>query len=88
MTLIIILLALNLVIFFLFGSDKLLAKLGWNRISERALYVAMILGPLGALLGMKLFRHKTSKTSFQLRAIVPFLLGCALLIGAVYLQYS
>ena len=61
------LLAINVITIFIYGLDK--AKSGINiarRVSERALLVfAFIGGSVGALIGMKLFRHKTQKLSFQ-----------------------
>jgi len=65
---------LNLVAFLLFGIDKLLAKTGKRRISEKALLIsASLAASLGALLGMVLFNHKTSKAKF--RYGVPALLA-------------
>lgn len=49
-----------------FGIDKVLAKLGSARIPERTLWLASFVGGSpGAWLGMRLFRHKTAKESFQ-----------------------
>lgn len=48
------------------GWDKLAAIRGWRRVPEKRLIAPVWLGGLpGLLLGMKLFRHKTSKESFQ-----------------------
>lgn len=59
--------ALNIVAFFMYGLDKAKAGIaGARRISERSLLiVALIGGSLGALAGMKVFRHKTKKLAFQ-----------------------
>lgn len=58
--------ALNLVAFSLYGIDKLFAKTNRSRISEKALLVASALAASpGALLGMVLFNHKTSKPKFR-----------------------
>ncbi|MBQ6145940.1 MAG: DUF1294 domain-containing protein, partial [Clostridia bacterium] len=51
--------AINLISFALYGMDKLKAKAGAWRISEATLLLAALLGPVGAMLGMELFRHKT-----------------------------
>lgn len=66
---------INLVAFFIYGLDKAKAgHTGARRISEKILLIiALIGGSLGALLGMKIFRHKTKKTSFQ--AVFAVILG-------------
>ena len=57
----------NIFDFFCFGLDKFLAKKGARRISERTLIGAALLGGcLGALLGMKAFRHKTLHKKFSI----------------------
>ena len=65
--------AWNVIVFVMYGLDKLKAKRGWARISEKTLLLsAAFLGSLGALLGMAAFRHKTKHTKFLLG--VPLLL--------------
>ena len=60
------LLFINAATFLAYGSDKLFAKLKFRRISERTLHVLSLLsGWPGAMLGQKLFRHKTVKKSFR-----------------------
>ncbi len=60
----------NIIVFFLYGIDKLKAKKGAWRISEKALLLcAFFLGGVGAFAGMKVFRHKTQHTSFNI--LVP-----------------
>lgn len=52
--------------FLLCGYDKGIAGSGRTRVPERVFYgLALIGGSLGLLLGMKFFRHKTQKASFQ-----------------------
>ncbi|MDQ8182100.1 DUF1294 domain-containing protein [Pelagicoccus sp. SDUM812005] len=64
--LIILFAALNLLAFLLFGIDKLFAKASRSRISEKALLVSSALAASpGALLGMVVFNHKTSKPKFR-----------------------
>ena len=64
--LILYLLAINVITFFFFGIDKIKARSGKRRVSEKRLWMlSLIGGSLGALLGMKYFRHKTKKLSFQ-----------------------
>lgn len=67
------LLSLNLLSFALFGLDKRRAQRGRRRIPERTLLCcAACFGAAGALLAMRLFRHKTKKPLFS--AGVPLLL--------------
>ncbi|MDQ8198078.1 DUF1294 domain-containing protein [Pelagicoccus enzymogenes] len=57
---------LNAVAFSLFGIDKLLAKASRRRVSEKALLLASaVAASPGALLGMVVFNHKTSKPKFR-----------------------
>ena len=64
--------AINLISFALYGIDKLKAKAGAWRISEATLLLAALLGPVGAMLGMELFRHKTKHAKFKI--LVPLFL--------------
>ncbi len=78
--------ALNTLAFLLYGIDKLLAKANRRRISEKALLIASALAASpGALLGMVLFNHKTSKPKF--RYGVPALLAIHAAAG-YYLSYA
>ena len=55
----------NVIVFLIYGMDKLFAKLDMWRISERTLLVsALLLGGVGAFFGMKIWRHKTRHKSF------------------------
>ncbi|MCL2295496.1 MAG: DUF1294 domain-containing protein [Methanomassiliicoccaceae archaeon] len=58
-------LILNGISFFLFGADKQKAIKGNYRISESALIGSGLIGPIGALAGMKVFRHKARKPKFK-----------------------
>lgn len=63
----------------LMGIDKVAAAAGMWRVPERALYLVTLLGgSAGVLLGMRLFRHKTQKTSFQMMVFVIVLLQFAI----------
>lgn len=63
-----VLLVLNIFAFGLMGYDKYLAKKNQYRISEKALLTsALIGGSIGSGLGMLYFRHKTAKTSYQIK---------------------
>ena len=63
---------LNLLSFFYYGIDKRKAIKNRWRISEKTLLIISLIGPLGALLGMYVFRHKTQKLIFKI--LVPFFL--------------
>ena len=78
------LVVVNLAAFLLYGSDKRRAKRGRWRISERNLFLAAILGgSIGALAGMRVFRHKTRHWYFRFG--IPLILVLqVLLVWAVY----
>ena len=81
-----ILAAVNLFAFLLYGIDKAKAKKGAWRIPEATLLLAAALGgSLGALLGMELFRHKTKHLKF--RVLVPLCLIVHIALG-VYIFKS
>ena len=84
--------AWNLVVFAVYGVDKFAAKQNKRRVSEKTLLLlAVFFGSAGALLGMLLFRHKTTRMKFKI--VVPLLLlahSIAILFGmtAVHPQIS
>ena len=60
------LIAINIVTFLVYGIDKWKAKQGSWRISEATLLIlAAIGGSIGALLGMKIWHHKTMHKKFK-----------------------
>ena len=60
------LLAVNVVAFAAFGIDKYKAKRGLWRISEATLLLlAVVGGSIGALLGMRIWHHKTQHAKFR-----------------------
>ena len=60
------LIVINIVTFLVYGIDKLKAKQGSWRISEATLLIlAVIGGSIGAMLGMKVWRHKTMHKKFK-----------------------
>jgi|SRR3990167_1588813 len=74
--------AINIIAFFFFGLDKLKSQLHSRRVSEKGLwFVALIGGSAGALLGMHFFRHKTKKTSFQIRLALILLLQIVIILS-------
>ncbi|MBR5808966.1 MAG: DUF1294 domain-containing protein [Clostridia bacterium] len=70
----------NVAVFALYGIDKWCAVNDKWRISEKTLIgSAFFMGSLGAILGMKTFRHKTRKKMFQALIGVAFLVNAAVL---------
>jgi uncharacterized membrane protein YsdA (DUF1294 family) len=67
---------LNAASFLAFGCDKWKASCGRWRVPEFSLLLLALLGGWpGGWLGMKVFKHKTAKPSFQLKyvlAVIPF----------------
>ena len=60
------LIVINVVTFLVYGFDKWKAKQGSWRISEATLLIlAVIGGSIGALLGMKIWHHKTMHKKFK-----------------------
>jgi uncharacterized membrane protein YsdA (DUF1294 family) len=61
-------LSMTVVAFGAYGLDKLMARSERLRVPERVLLALSFAGgTLGALAGMKLFRHKTAKSSFRMK---------------------
>ena len=59
------LIAINLVTFAVYGADKRRARRGAWRVPEKTLFLLPLLGgSVGALLGMRVFRHKTKHWYF------------------------
>ena len=59
------LIAINLVTFAVYGNDKRRARRGAWRVPEKTLFLLPLLGgSIGALLGMRVFRHKTKHWYF------------------------
>jgi len=57
---------LNILAFAVFAGDKLGSKTGTARSAENLLLFLAALGPMGAILAMVLFRHKTRHLKFLL----------------------
>ena len=64
--------AINLVVFLLYGIDKRKAKRDAWRIPEKVLLFSAVFGIIGALLGMSVFHHKIRKKKFYL--LLPLIL--------------
>ena len=75
------LLLVNLCAFLIMGIDKRRAKKDRWRISEKTLFLPVILGGgLGGILGMRLFHHKTRHWYFRFGFPAIFLIESALLL--------
>ena len=75
------LLLINVFTLTLFGYDKDMAEKGKRRVSEKTLLTFTFLGgTLGALVGMRMYKHKTNKASFQFKFILR-------VIGQVVIYY-
>ena len=73
----------GLVAFLLFGYDKWQAGRQGGRVAESTLcWVCAMGGWPGGLLGIVVFRHKSAKSSFQLKFGAAFVGWLALLWGA------
>ena len=76
-------LLINLIAFYFYWNDKRRAKKNKWRIPENSLLlIALLGGSIGALLGMKVFRHKTKHWKFKI--LVPLFLILQIVL-AVYL---
>ncbi len=72
---------MNVITFFAFGVDKRRARLGRSRIPEsRLLGLTFATGLIGGWVGMSVFRHKTKKTSFQLKMVLCSVFNLAWLV--------
>lgn len=73
----------GIIAFILFGTDKLLAKMGARRVPESVLmWLSFFGGATGALAAMVLFRHKTQKRKFIIGVPMMLLFQLSVL-GAV-----
>lgn len=73
--------AINIVAFFAFGIDKYKAKRDKWRIPESTLLsMAVLGGSIGALAGMKVWRHKTLHDKFRIGIPVIIALQIAVVV--------
>lgn len=80
------LLVINVIAFFVYGIDKRKAKKDKYRIPEKYLFIlAAIGGSIGAMGGMKVFRHKTLHASFKYG--IPAILTVQIVVAMVVLYY-
>ena len=81
------LISVNCIAFAMYGIDKVLAKAGKFRISEAALiWIAILGGSVGALLGMFIFHHKTQKKKFLI--VIPAILLIHISLAVWYIFFS
>lgn len=74
------LIIVNLYVFALMGYDKFQAKRGGWRIPEANLiFMGVVGGGLGGLLGMQMFHHKTRKLRFKIGFSVGLLVDAILI---------
>lgn len=78
-------LLINVITFFYFGVDKFKSTTeGARRVRERTLWLlSLVGGSAGGLLAMKIFRHKTKKTAFQLVMALVVLIQIAIIVFLV-----
>ena len=70
----------NIIVMFVYGFDKSRAIRGGRRVREATLILcAFVLGGLGAMFGMILFNHKTSKVKFRILVPLATVAGVAVI---------
>ena len=73
--------ALSVITFFIYGIDKIKAKKGKWRISEKTLLLMSFFGgAVGGFAAMQLFRHKTKHWCFNVVNIIGILWQAGLII--------
>jgi len=83
---ILILIAWNIIVFAMYGIDKRRARLKKRRISEKTLLLsAFLMGGTGALLGMRVSRHKTRHGEFKIG--VPLLLLANVAVNVLFVRF-
>ena len=77
--------AMSVIGFVLMGADKRRAEKGAWRIPEKVLFgVSFLLGGVGSLVGMFVFRHKTKHASFRILLPVSAVWSLAVTAAAEY----
>lgn len=80
--------AINIIAFFLYGIDKWKARHDKWRVTEaRLLWIAVSGGSIGALLGMKVWHHKTKHAKFRFGLPAILILQIAAILAALYCYY-
>jgi len=76
----------NIITFLLYWIDKAKARKNKWRISEGTLLTcAFLMGGVGALLGMSLFRHKTKHLKFRLLVPLSVVVNICIVVVAICL---
>jgi len=76
---------MNIVTFALYALDKSRAKNNKWRISEATLIAcAFLMGGFGAMIGMRLLRHKTQHTKFNLLVPIAVILNIAVVVAVLF----
>jgi uncharacterized membrane protein YsdA (DUF1294 family) len=71
----------SIIAFILYWDDKYAARKGYWRTTEKSLlFCGLIGGWPGALIAQQFFRHKSSKTKFQILFWCSVIINCAGLI--------
>jgi len=79
--------AINLAALIAFTSDKISAQYNQERIPEAVLLAVVALGGgIGAIAGMKISNHKTSKRDFQASMAIIIVIQIAII--TLYLRYK
>ncbi len=83
------LIVINVVTFLVYGIDKAASKRGCRRISEATLLIlAVIGGSIGALLGMKVWHHKTMHKKFKYGLPLILIIQILLIGGYTFRIYT
>ncbi len=78
---IIIFIIWNIIVFAMYGIDKNKSQKRKRRISEKTLILsAFFMGGTGALLGMRIFRHKTKHWEFKIGVPLLLLLNVTIIV--------
>ncbi len=78
----------NLTTFGMWGFDKWQARRGGRRVAEKTLLLAALLGGFpGAWVGVRVFRHKSSKRSFRWKLALVTVLNVAWIGIWIYAEY-
>jgi uncharacterized membrane protein YsdA (DUF1294 family) len=77
---------MSVVAFVAYGFDKRRARKNGRRVPEKTLHLMALFGGWpGALIGQRVFRHKTQKISFRIVFWLCVVLHLAVVGGVVYL---
>ena len=65
----------NGIALWVYALDKMLARKGTRRISERALLMFTLMGPIGGVVGVYKIRHKSKKVSYLIQFYLVLLIS-------------